>query len=75
MIIKHIMHSREQCFSYCHKNIKGQKYELKQRMKQCRGGKAKTGVRRGVKHSFLWFLLTPVPWDAWDSLVRVEELH
>lgn len=45
MIIKHIMHSRERCFSYCHKNIKGEKYELKQKMK---GGKrAKIGVRRG----------------------------
>lgn len=36
MIIKRIMHSREQCFSYCHKNIKGEKYELKQKMN---GGK------------------------------------
>lgn len=39
------MHSKEWYFSYCHKNIKGEKYELKQKMK---GGKrAKTGVRRG----------------------------
>lgn len=28
-----------------------------------------------MEHSFLWFLLTLVPWDTWDSLVRVEELH
>lgn len=28
-----------------------------------------------MEHSFLWFLLTPMPWDTWNSLVRVEELQ
>lgn len=56
MIIKHIMHSREWCFSYCHKNIKGEKHELKQKMRGKKG--AKIGARRGgiPSFSFNWFL-------------------
>lgn len=29
MIIKHIMHSRDWCFSSCHGNIRGEKQETK----------------------------------------------
>lgn len=73
MIIKHIMHSRERCFSYCHKNIKGEKHELKQKMKGG-GRRAKIGVRSGGS---IPSVLTDsaVPWDVWGSLVTAEELH
>lgn len=56
MIIKHIMHSRERRFSYCHRNIRDEEHELKQKNKKIKKKrkkrKAKMGVRRGSVPSF-----------------------
>lgn len=41
MIIKHIMHSRERRFSYCHRNIRDEKHELKQKNNKKRKEKLK----------------------------------
>lgn len=73
MIIKHIMHSRERCFSYCHKNIKGEKHELKQKMKEGKK-KAKIGTKREGAFLHSVFTGSSVPWDVWQPRYS-EELH